>query len=604
MNSPIDILLDSFIVKNENCDLYNLQNITNVLNNETSSKFSVLNLNIRSLVKNYDKLLIFLDRIKYNFNVIILTETWLSDSNKECYPLPGYDSKHIVRSDKRGGGVSIYFKNSYSSQLITPLCNISNSYESIFITLKSSDFVAPLNIGGIYRVPGFENVDLFFNFIETLQNHNLNLENTLIGGDFNINILNLDNNNKIPKKFTDLMASLNFCPSITQPTRVSRSINDRLRATCIDNILVNMKYLCKSGVIETNISDHYPVFILIDYVRKNNKINLIEFRDFSLTNKNNFISEINKISLNDINLGDCNKNTSFFIEKLNNIYNKCFPIRRKQVSEKRLKNPWLTSGILNSIDRNHKYNRMQKTGLIPRYIYVAHRNKLNSLIRLVKRRFYKMKFESCLNDVRSTWKNINLLLNKKREKLPSSMYIGQNKFSNSSDICEAFAKYFSEVATNLDNNIPKSNESYNSFLDNSNKNSMFLYETSDREVMKVINSFKNTGSSIKEIPTKIYKLISINLSKILSNLFNQSIQQGIFPNCLKIARIVPIFKEGDKLNIENYRPIAILPILSKILEKVISNQLITFLEENDLLSHMQHGFWPLLLTEIALLKLN
>ena len=257
-----------------------------------------------------------------------------------------------------------------------------------------------------------------------------------------------------------------------------------------------------------------------------------------------------------------------------------------------MNNPWLTSGILESIDRNHKYSKMQKKGLIPRNIYTAHRNKLNNLIRLVKRRYYKNKFESCLNDVRSTWKNINLLLNKKREKLPSNMYIGEDKFSNSRDICEAFANYLSEIATSLDKNIPSSNESYNCFLNNSNINSMFLSETSDNEVKKVINSFKNKGSSVNEIPTKIFKIVSSNICEILGNLFNQSIQQGIFPDCLKVARVVPIFKEaeGDKLNMENYRPISTLNFISKVFEKLFLTRLKSFLNLSGILDKFQFGF--------------
>ena len=97
---------------------------------------------------------------------------------------------------------------------------------------------------------------------------------------------------------------------------------------------------------------------------------------------------------------------------------------------------------------------------------------------------------------------------------------------------------------------------------------MFLSETSDHEIEKVINSFKNNGSCINEIPTRIFKIISNSISEILSNLFNQSVQQGIFPDCLKTARVVPIFKEGDKLNIENYRPISTLHFIYKVLEKL------------------------------------
>ena len=82
MSNSIDELLDSFDLKKISCDLYNFKNVSAILNNENSGKISILNMNIRSLVKNYGKLLIFSDRVKYTFSIIILTETWLSDNNK------------------------------------------------------------------------------------------------------------------------------------------------------------------------------------------------------------------------------------------------------------------------------------------------------------------------------------------------------------------------------------------------------------------------------------------------------------------------------------------------------------------------------------------
>lgn len=90
----------------------------------------------------------------------------------------------------------------------------------------------------------------------------------------------------------------------------------------------------------------------------------------------------------------------------------------------------------------------------------------------------------------------------------------------------------------------------------------------------------------------------------LTVIVNTSIVTGTYPNDWKFPHVLPFFKSGDAENVQNYRPISLLPVISKILEKIVSIQLIEYLEKNDLLSHTQHGFRPYLSTETALLKVT
>lgn len=90
----------------------------------------------------------------------------------------------------------------------------------------------------------------------------------------------------------------------------------------------------------------------------------------------------------------------------------------------------------------------------------------------------------------------------------------------------------------------------------------------------------------------------------LTVIINTSLVTGVFPSLWKHGIVTPIFKSGDIDDVNNYRPITILPILSKILEKIVANQLTSFLEANDLLSKTQHGFRNRLSTETALLQIT
>ena len=116
--------------------------------------------------------------------------------------------------------------------------------------------------------------------------------------------------------------------------------------------------------------------------------------------------------------------------------------------------------------------------------------------------------------------------------------------------------------------------------------------------VKALNDTSSVGSDgilLKFVRDALY-VVALYLTCII----NTSIVTGVFPDAWKHAIVVPIFKNGDFNNVSNYRPISLLPIVSKILEKIIANQLTDYLEDKKLLSNSQHGFRPRLSTETAL----
>ena len=113
--------------------------------------------------------------------------------------------------------------------------------------------------------------------------------------------------------------------------------------------------------------------------------------------------------------------------------------------------------------------------------------------------------------------------------------------------------------------------------------------------------FKNKRSAgIDKIPDYVVKKCIQFLKGPLANIYNASLEQGIFPDKLKLAKIIPIYKKGDTRNIQNYRPIALLSIFSKLLEKLVYNRVITFIEGMGILNEEQHGFRMNRSTETAI----
>ena len=156
-----------------------------------------------------------------------------------------------------------------------------------------------------------------------------------------------------------------------------------------------------------------------------------------------------------------------------------------------------------------------------------------------------------------------------------------------------FCKYFTNIGPNLASKIPASEKSHSSFLPPKLVNSIFLEVASEEEIIEICGTCRS-GSAVGQ------DSISMNLIKDLDSIdkiifpitgiINLSITSGIVPNQLKIARVIPLFKSGEQDIFTNYRPVSVLPAFSKILERVMYNRLLRFLNAFKILSDNQYGF--------------
>ena len=164
-----------------------------------------------------------------------------------------------------------------------------------------------------------------------------------------------------------------------------------------------------------------------------------------------------------------------------------------------------------------------------------------------------------------------------------------NSVNNSLEIANAFNDFFTTIGPLLANKIPASTVNPLSYVTNV-PNSIVLEDVSEQEVSDIIKSLSNSSAGWDEFPISIAKQCSKNFVKPLTALINSSFREGVFPRELKKARVVPIYKTGDKSLINNYRPISILSFYSKVFEKLMYNKLYNFIEANDILYAHQYGF--------------
>lgn len=167
-----------------------------------------------------------------------------------------------------------------------------------------------------------------------------------------------------------------------------------------------------------------------------------------------------------------------------------------------------------------------------------------------------------------------------------------------------FNRYFTNVGPLLAQNISKAKTPFENYLNYSNAYSAAIFPTDSLEVKKIIKKLKNDASpGPDEIPPSVIKIASNLIADKVAKLVNYTLESGVFPSRLKLAKVIPIHKDGDSSLCTNYRPISILNIFSKIYEAVIKDRMDGFIKANDLIYKFQFGFRCGHSTDLALISL-
>ena len=180
--------------------------------------------------------------------------------------------------------------------------------------------------------------------------------------------------------------------------------------------------------------------------------------------------------------------------------------------------------------------------------------------------------------------------------------INNNPVTDCKQIANSFNKFYVNIGSTLAKNIPVVNKDPTSFI-TENAYSMFATPVLSDEVKTIIMSINNSSPGWDGINVKIVKQTCDLFLDALTHILNLSLVQGVFPNELKIAQVIPLYKGDNNMYINNYRPISILPVFSKVFEKVMYNRLFDFVNKYHLLYKYQFGFRPKHSTNIALITL-
>ena len=248
---------------------YTLEELITFSKEISENMFSIFHLNIRSVNKNFENLKNLLQEIKHDFKVIILSESWLKDENanqNSLYQIPNYIPIHQIRKgSSKGGGVSIYIHKTLNYKLRCDKSICNPDIEALTIEIIEEN-KKNLIITVIYRPPRGDEKNFRKEYKKLIENKNESNKQIFLIGDINLNSLDYETNNCV-KNFFNLSFKNSIFPIITRPTRVTRT-----PTTSIDHILTNAILTSKirSGILQTDISDHFPIFTFIkDEVTEN-----------------------------------------------------------------------------------------------------------------------------------------------------------------------------------------------------------------------------------------------------------------------------------------------------------------------------------------------
>lgn len=446
----------------------------------------------------------------------------------------------------------------------------------------------------VYRSPSNHIIDPFLTSLETNLRSIREYHTVAVVGDINIDIKPLNDDRK-SEQYLNLLAENGLLPAHLFPTRESN---------CLDHIILKTIHKAQTFVIKTDITDHLPVSLNL-MLQKQHKCP--KFKQIV-----NYDSAVNTIVNTDLSsilgIDDPNDAVETLIKYVKDSLDLNTTVR-KVPNRKKILKPWITTGLLRCINHRDALHRKLKASPSDEVIkisYHRYRNYCNDILKKVKEKYETSMIENC-NSPKQTWKIIRKITNTTKNKSPAEELLCSNPHEAQQSV-DKINQYFVSTGQKLVDTINKSSDVSNIKCDietHHRSKSFVLLETDNTEVESLIQNLKNDSATGSDgIPTTFLKRIKKLISPILTHIFNLCINKGIFPNCFKHSLIHPIHKSGPRSNVENYRPISVLPAMSKLLEKLINKRLMNFLQQERIISHCQYGFQPNKSAEDAAINLT
>ncbi|CAH2108796.1 unnamed protein product [Euphydryas editha] len=519
---------DSFLPKGERC-------------------LKILQQNIRSLKCNFDDLLSTLSRSNVVWDCLVLTECWLQ-STPYVPLLDGYNFVATTNNHTQNEGVVVYIRKELHITFEEPQLVEANC---IVIKIDSSTVAL-----AIYRPPSYKNRSFFLQSLNELLAKYSALPNIIILGDINIDLAEHSHDPDL-SPYLDMLAYHGIQPAYLYPTHGK---------TCLDHVLLKTNLPSQCLILQTTVTDHYSVALLVlsqpkcKPVHKINRVNIVDLD-----------KELRSIDFNPIyDMSNVNNASEFLINTLRRLIEKNTKYI-KMPRRKAIIKPWMTPGMLKCLrnrDNLHKKLKKNPNNEIIKITYKRYRNHCSTIVKRLKSDYEITKLKNSNNNNKKLWKAIKeITYTTTAKEVPMNLISTNNPTQSINNVNRYFANVGRDLAQKILNSSVNTNYSTLNASSFSHNHSFVLLATDNNEVLSIINNLKSDcATGLDLVPADLIKRNKEILVSPITYICNLAMTTGVFPTCLKKARIFPIHKAGDKDCAENYRPISILPTLAKILE--------------------------------------
>lgn len=525
-----------------------------------------------------------------NFDIIAVSESWLKPYIPSSeVTLQGYQLFRNDRLQKTGGGVAVYVKDCIKvKHLFSTPQEYTAKPEFIFleIILSVSDV---LLLGVCYRPP---RVGHLADFENTLLRLLPGYSHVLIMGDFNTNLLNNHNHeyNQLTRMFQS--CNLTILPlNATHHTAGAATLLDLMVVSDPDESVLHGQLPIPA------VSRHDLIYCVLSLRAPKQQEKFLTFRQFRNMNEAEFLADVYSSPWHSIVLKDT---VDEMVDSLNsqilNLYDKHAPTVTRRINKKRPV-PWLTGDILALMARRdsvfRRARRSQDAELMSQYRRL--RNQVKQKLRNSRLRYINSLFSERNQSTTTLWRNVKKLgFGKQPSPVPINIplnvlndyFLSLSHSSNSPHV----QSYLSEITQENAINLPSVQFHFKPVL--------------QIDVLRAIHRISSNATGTDKISITLIKKILFAILPVLTSIFNTSLKTGMFPQKWKYALVRPLNKVPSPSQPQDYRPISILPALSKGLERIVHTQISEFFAMNNIINVFQSGFRQQHSTETALLKVT
>lgn len=491
-------------------------------------------------------------------DAVFISETWLNSTHQDA--VLGVNGYKLFRNDRsssrRGGGVAILLRNHYKARILS---KSTVDGESEFIIIEVTLLSNNILLGCVYKPPNCAHLLNFFNVLDAYCGR---YQHIVICGDLNINLLKPCSTSR---EYLSTVLGLGL-----EVVNMKSATHFQGEPSLLDHVLVSeKKRIIKYQQLSTPYySKHDLILAVYDVPKVNEDHVLYSYRNFQNIDVNALRVDVHSYNFSPLLMLPIDNAITYFQDQLNNLFNVHVPVVTKKKVDP--KTPWMTSEILHfRRERDVAFRKFKFTSdpmekITQRNNFNIIRNKVVSSIRIAKTSHFSRIFNSNLN-TKQLWRNLR-----------------NNGLNNKPQVECSLSP--NELASTF---FPVFNPTWNPFAVEERTTSSFSFDlvTVD-EVLIALSSIHSNAIGLDGVSLKFFKMIIPLVINDFTDFLNRCFANLRFPMVWKISKVVPVPKQ----NPDEFRPISLVPALSKACERLMSNQISKHLFDSNLLSKFQSGF--------------